>query len=279
MSEAPRGRHGASVDAARRALVAWVDAAGEQGRVFLQARIVRTAEGYALRHRDDAEVPARQLDGHRDPFTARRIAQTTSEGEHRPLKTAPNLRRGWTLEGLDAGGLWTALDYLYPACAVHWHAGREGTLEVTSWEATAARQSGIYASVRLLSPPATRRAVQACCADAVCLRRVEWPLADGEAPVVTDAGEAGGDARVPCPEACSLFISLARQLLQVEREPRVEVPGIGQVAVSEAEQLRELAQPEATRDRAREVREGEFEDPLNERRVRYLAARLGEEAA
>ena len=48
-----------------------------------------------------------------DPFAAREIAQTTGAGDHRPLKTAPNLRQGWALVDLDARALWTALDYLY----------------------------------------------------------------------------------------------------------------------------------------------------------------------
>jgi hypothetical protein len=278
MSEAPRGRHGATVPAARQALAEWVDGAGERGRVFLQLRLTREAEGYAIRHVDDRELLADALARDSDPFAARLIAQTTAAGEHRPLKTAPNLRRGWLLERLDAHALWIALDYLYPACATHWQAARQDTLEVTPWHDAAARQSGMYASVRLLPEEAAARAVRACCADTVCLRRVEWPLASGQHPVPADAGEPEGDARVPCPEACSLFVSLARQLLQVEREPRAAVTGLGQLGPGEIEQLRLLALAAAEGSQAG-VREGEFENPLNLRRLRYLAARLEEEEA
>jgi hypothetical protein len=277
MSEAPRGRHGGAVTEARAALCAWVDAAADRGRAFLQVHLSRTAGSYAIRHLEDAALPAEALERRSDPFAARLIAQTTSEGEHRPLKTAPNLRRGWLLAGLDARGLWTALDYLYPACAVHWHAGRAGRLAVTSWERTAGRQSGMYASVRLLSVDATRRAVHACCADAVCLRRVEWPVAEGGAPERPDLSPPPGDVTVPCPEACSLFISLARQLLVVEREPRVRTADGREMAESEAEQLLRLR--ERGEEGGERVREGEFDDPLNSRRVRYLMRRLEEEAA
>jgi len=278
MSEGLRGRHGASVNAARRALAEWVDAAGGGGRVFLQVRLTREAEGYAIRHAADSDLAARELARESDPFAARLIAQTTADGEHRPLKTAPNLRRGWLLEELDARALWVALDYLYPACATHWHAARQGTLEVTPWSDAAARQSGMYASVRLLPEAAAARAVRACCADTVCLRRVEWPLAGGQEPAPADATEPQGDARVPCPEACSLFVSLARQLLQVEREPRTAVAGLGVLGPGELEQLRLLAAAVAEGGQE-SVREGEFENPLNLRRLRYLAARLEEEAA
>lgn len=274
MPEAPRGRHGGSVAEAREALASWVDAAGGEGRTFLQVLLRRTPRGYALCHHEDAGAPAGQLERETDPHAARLIAQTTASGAHRPLKTAPNLRRGWLLEELDTPAMWTALDYLYPACAVHWHAGRMGTLEVTPWSDTAARQSGMYASVRLLPPAVAERAVRACCARAVCLREVEWPLSRGLQPATTGpADRQWGDARVPCPEACSLFISLARQLLQVEREPRTAVAGIGELSASESEQLRHLGQDDA--GGAQEgVREGEFENPLNLRRLRYLAARL-----
>ncbi|HEX2203530.1 MAG TPA: DR2241 family protein [Longimicrobium sp.] len=281
MSDAPelRGAHGAGVAEARRALLAWVDEAGPAGRVFLQVRLLATGEGrYEIRHRRDARRPPKSLEWVTgDPFFAREIAQTTNRGEHRPLKTAPNLRQGWALVDLDGRGLWTALDYLYPACAVHWHAGRTGTLRVTHWRETAGRQSGIYAPVKLLADDVVRNTVRACCADAVCLRRVAWEI-DADTPLaLAGEGPVEGDAAVPCPEACSMFVSLARQVLKIERTPRVEVPGLAPMAAAELEQVRAVvaAAAEGTLGAARE---GEFDDPANLRRVRYLAARFAEAA-
>ena len=129
MSDQPqvRGAHApGGVAEARRALVAWIDEAGEAGRVFLQARLRKTGDGaYDVRHHRDAHRSIQSLEWvSSDPFFAREIAQTTNRGEHRPLKTSPNLKQGWALVDLDAAGLWTALEYLYPAAAVHWHAGR-----------------------------------------------------------------------------------------------------------------------------------------------------------
>jgi 4Fe-4S iron-sulfur cluster binding domain/DR2241 stabilising domain len=276
-----RGSHAnGGVAGARRALVAWVDEAGDVGRVFLQARLRRAADGrYDVRHRRDVHRSLASLEWvSSDPFHAREIAQTTNRGAHRPLKTSPNLKQGWALVGLDAAGLWTALEYLYPAAAVHWHAGRAGALRVTHWRETAGRQSGIYSSVRLLQDGAVRNAVRACCADAVCLRRVAWQI-DAETPLApADEGPVAGDAPVPCPEACSMFISFARQVLKLERAPRRDVPGLVPLGADEVAQVREVIAAAANGTVAA-AREGEFEDPNNLRRIRYLAARLADASA
>lgn len=277
---ATRGMHApAGVAAARDALLAWVDGAGAEGRVFLQVLLRATGAGrYEARHARDAGRPLDALAVHADPFAAREIAQTTAAGEHRPLKTAPNLRGGWALVGLDGRGLWTALDYLYPACAAHWHAGRTGTLRPTHWRETAGRQSGIYSPVKLLPDEVVRNTVRACCGDAVCLRRVAWGI-DADTPLeLADEGPPAGDAPVPCPEACSVFVSFARKVLTLERQPRREVPGLAPMSAAELEQLREVVAAAAAGTLG-EVREGEFDAPTNPRRVRYLAARLAEAAA
>lgn len=279
MSDRPvdRGRHLPSpLSEARDHLTEWVDEAGPRGRQFLQAHLLRETDGcYRLRHVGDAAGDGAGLLHGRDPFAAREIAQTTDAGEHRPLKTAPNLKRGWSLDGLDARGLWTALDYLYPACAAHWYGARRATLRVTHWRETAARQSGMYSAVGLLSEAAVRNVVRACCGDAVCMREVAWGLGpDAPAPLATDLEEIlglevpeRGDARVPCPEACSMFVSLARNVLKVERAATAGAappaggvdPGGLRVALADAA--------------ARGVREGDFDDAGNARRVRYLAAK------
>lgn len=239
---------GGGMAAAREALLEWIGEAGR--RNFLQVEISCLGKDrYQVRHRDDSGFASQALDSSSDPCAARRIAQSDEKGEHRPLKTSPTLRRGWVLTGLDGSGLGTALDYLYPGCALHWHQGREGAVRTTSWRETAARQSGIHASVRLLEEGALRDAVEACCAPEVCLRAVQWGVEEGAPPVAGGEGEAGSQAEVPCPEACSMFISLARAVLAVERGER----GAG-------------ATPG-------EAREGDFGNPANRRRRRYLAAR------
>jgi len=274
-----RGAHAPGMIApARTALSTWVDAAGDAGRAFLQARIRATPSGYEIRHERDVGFPLDALEISADPFAARAIAQETDDGEHRPLKTSPNMRAGWALAGLDAAALWTALDYLYPACALHWYAGGAATLRVTHWRETALRQSGMYGAVKLLDDDAVRNAARACCADVVCLRRVAWEIDEGTAMEMAEEGEPPGEARVPCPEACSIFISFARQVLKVERAPRQPVPGLVPMGSDELRQLQALVVAAGNGTLGR-VREGEFDDPLNTRRIRYLAARLADAEA
>jgi len=272
-----RGSHApGGMTAAREALVAWVNEE-PAGRVFLQVRLLHMGDGrYEIRHVRDVRRSLESLETvTSDPYAAIGIGQTTNSGDHRPLKTSPNLRQGWALVHLDARALWTALDYLYPACALHWHAGRQSTLRVTHWSEVAARQTGMYGAVKLLPPAVVRNTVRACCGDEVCLRRVAWNV-DAETPLALPSeGEAEGE-RVPCPEACSMFISFARQVLVQERAPRLELPGLGRLAAEEIEQVRSVVTAAAA-GQSHLAREGEFGDPTNVRRMRYLALRLAEE--
>lgn len=283
MSDAPevRGAHAPrGMAEARAALVEWIDQAGDAGRTFLQVRLLRVGEGrYEIRHARDVHQSIPSLETVTpDPYAARFIAQMTHDGQHRPLKTAPNLRQGWALVDLDARALWTALDYLYPACALHWHAGRAGTLRPTHWRETAARQTGMYGAVKLLPPDVVRNTVRACCGDAVCLRRVAWEV-DADTPLdLPGEGEATGEALIPCPEACSMFVSFARKVLVLERAPRMELTGLGRLAVEEIEQVREIA-THAAAGTLGATREGEFSEGTNTRRMRYLALRMADEKA
>ena len=243
----------------REAFAAWVDGAGGEGRVFGQVLARRASGGFSLRHVDDAE--ASDLEVFEDPRAAREIAKLTEEGEYRPLKSSPNLRRGWKIEIPDARGLALAMNYLYPAGVVHWHLHREGELELTSFRANAARQSGIYKRIQSLTDEGAQDAVRACCEDAVCLKRTLWDV-DEETPLEMNRGEG----EIPCPEPCSIFISFARRVRLFEREER-DLDSAG-LSPSEREDLAALVEAAATGE-VRFAREAEFEEPLNERRMRY----------
>ena len=262
MSEAPaRPSAKQSVAAAsREAFAGWVDEAPE-GRIFGQVRVRSAGEGgYRLRHRDDAE--ATELEVHEEPRAAREIAKLTESGEYRPLKSSPNLRRGWELRVDGARGLAVAMHYLYPAAQAHWHLYREGELEVTSYRENAARQSGIYKRIQRLSDEGVQNAARACCEDAVCLKKTLWDV-DEETPLAMDRG----DGEIPCPEPCSVFVSFARRVRLFEREDRRDLDEIG-LSPSEKEDLAALIQAAST-GKVEYAREAEFEEPLNERRLRY----------
>ena len=245
--------------AAREAFSAWV-AGDPDGRVFGQV-LVRPAPagGYYLRHHADAEAVNLKL--YHDPRDAREIARLTEAGEHRPLKSSPNLRRGWELEVADARELAIAMNYLYPAGIAHWHLHREGGLEVTNYRENAARQSGIYKRIQRLSDEGVQNAARACCEDAVCLKKPLWDV-DTETPLEMDRG----DGEIPCPEPCSVFVSFARRVRLFEREEKRE--DASKLSASEREDLAALLEA-AGAGGIKYAREAEFEEPLNERRLRY----------
>ena len=246
--------------AAREAFASWVDEAGGEGRVFGQVRAAGTGEGYVLRHAEDARATG--LDVREDPRSAREISKTTEAGEYRPLKSSPNLRRGWELRVSGARDLAVTMNYLYPAGIVHWHLHREGRLQTTSYRENAARQSGIYKRVQRLSDEGVQDAARACCEEAVCLKKTLWDV-DGETPLAMDRGKG----EIPCPEPCSVFVSFARRVRLFEREKKRDLDAIG-LSPSEKEDLAALVDAAAT-GHVEFAREAEFEKPLNERRMRY----------
>ena len=250
--------------AAREAFAAWVEGDAE-GRTFGQVLVRAIAPaGYSLRHRDDAD--AANLEVHEDPRAAREIARLTESGEHRPLKSSPNLRRGWEIRVHDQKGLAVAMNYLYPAGVAHWYLRREGRLEITSFRENAARQSGIYKRIQRLSERGVHNAARACCEDAVCLKKTMWDV-DEKTPLAIDRGEG----EIPCPEPCSVFVSFARRVRLFEREEGdLDAAGL---SPSEREDLAALVEAAATGE-VGFAREAEFEKPLNERRMRYRSLTL-----
>jgi len=208
-----------------------------------------------------AEEESVDLAVHEAPRAAREIAKLTEEGEYRPLKSSPNLRRGWEIRVPGTGELAVAMNYLYPAGIVHWYLHREDRLEITNFRENAARQSGIYKRIQRLSDGGVRKAAWACCEDAVCLKQTLWDV-DGKTPLEMERGEG----EIPCPEPCSVFISFARRVRLFEREERdLDAAGL---SPSEKEDLAALVWAAATGE-VRFAREAEFEEPLNERRMRY----------
>ncbi len=251
--------------AAREALAAWVEAS--EGRVFGQVFIrPAPAGGYYLCHEADVGIVGLEL--HEDPRDAREIARLTEAGEHRPLKSTPNLRRGWELKVADERELSNAMNYLYPAGIGHWYLHREGKLEITNYRENAARQSGIYKRIQHLSNRGVQDAVRACCEDAVCLKKPLWDV-DEEVPLKMYRGEG----KIPCPEPCSVFVSFARRIRLFEREERREAVDAAGFSPSEKEDLAALVEAAAAGG-IEYAREAEFEKPLNERRLRYRSLTL-----
>ena len=248
--------------AARQAFAAWV-AEKPEGRIFAQVLVRQSPDGgFEIRHADNAATEAADLTVYENSREAREISKLTERGEYRPLKSSPNLRRGWLLRVANDKDLTTAMNYLYPAAIVHWHLEREGDLEVTSYRENAARQSGIYKRVQRLSDQGVQDAAKACCEDAVCLKKTLWDV-DADTPLAAERGRG----EIPCPEPCSIFVSFARRVRLFEREKKRDLDALG-LSPTEKQDLTALVEAAAT-GKVTLAREAEFEEPLNERRMRY----------
>ena len=210
----------------------------------------REGTGFVLAHRDDASL--HQLQTHRDAENAIEIAKYDDAGNYRPLKTAPNLRRGWRLELATIEELRRALDYFYPGRLALFAAWKSGHLKTTPLRETLDRQSGMYRVATKISDLQINDLVADFCrSDSGCLRTILWsrdrncviastklptekfdpaydqacnrrPASDARAshPPSWHSGAAGSEAAtVPllCQEACNLLVAECRKVVKGEK--------------------------------------------------------------
>jgi sirohydrochlorin cobaltochelatase len=203
----------------------------EGARAIGQIRIQPQSDGgYELRHLEDAD--REDLELHRGPEAARALSFFDQNGEYRPLKTAPTLRRGWRLILSDPSELRLSLDHLYPAMTALWLAHLEERLRPVPLRETLGRQTGMYAASKRLLDEEGQQTVATACAAANCLKRTLWPFAEGLPlaglpPEITTPDVRpvhGGGTEIPmlCHEACNLLVAACREV--VKKRERAAAP-------------------------------------------------------
>ncbi|WP_224447056.1 DR2241 family protein [Haloprofundus salilacus] len=270
---------------ARRAFLRWAERADDHGvperyealadgvtREWGQLCVTATVgdhgeRRYHLRHVADADADAdlSSLDVYAAPHEARSIVTYDEKGRYRPLKTAPTLRDGWAFPDLDGRSLVETVDVVYPATIPNWYREREGCLDVTHWDETAERQTGIYDIVDELDEEAVEWIAESCCVDSQCLKRRMWD-ADEETELDTDRG----DGVFPCREPCSLVVAAARKWTTLEREESRTYEF--ELTPSEKEQVEEIIDAVAE-GRTDEIREADVYEGANRYRARFLRAK------
>jgi sirohydrochlorin cobaltochelatase len=170
---------------------------------------IRPVEGgsFHVLHQDDLESDPAGLRCLPSPEDLRELIRLDREGNFRPLRAGPNLRRGWLLHAPDRPGLQLAFDYLYPAGLANWTLWRQDALPTTPWSETAERQTGRFRVVREIDDAAIQELAAQVCRPG-CLKRRLWHPA-------TQPVEAGPrEIPLVCPEACNFLVGKAREKLK-----------------------------------------------------------------
>jgi len=225
-----------------------------------QVQVRRLDHGFELRHRDDRQAAADALRS--VPVEGlRELAQFSEEGVFRPLKAAPNLRRGWVCCVPDARQLGRALEHLLPGAVADCHAARQANPPITNYREFTARQTGMYRNTAQLEDAGAVRVTVAVCHAGSCLKRRLWTV-----PTL-DADPADVKSVVPCLEPCAVLLEFARKAWRWGQSPPVSC----QLSEPEWETLQaSLRCALGETDRPTGHREADFDDPLNPRRVRYV---------
>lgn len=226
--------------------------------LLAQVLIRRAARGHELRHVEDrstAEGGLRLL----QLSEARSLAQNTASGAFRPLKSAPNLPRGWRLAVADDAELELALNQLYPGAIADWHAAQSAQPPITDYRAFTNRQTGMYRIAQMLSDAQAASVTKACCHRDFCLKRRMWTVA----ALAPDA--AGDKSLIPCLEPCAVLLEFARTAMRLEQEEKARLElGRGELGSLQAALETALLRPDP------DLREADFSALGNPRRLRLL---------
>jgi sirohydrochlorin cobaltochelatase len=199
--------------------------------------LIRKADNgeFVLCHRDDEMRSETQL--WRNPEEAANIAKYDDAGNYRPLKTAPNLRRGWSLRVPTLDDVRRALEHFYPGRLALFAVWDSGRLPTTPLRETLARQSGMYRIAAHISDEQLDRVIgNFCRSDGGCLRVILWER-DGQSTIAstrlpTEKFDPSMDQKlVPspatsptafipllCQEGCNLLVAECRKTVKSDPE-------------------------------------------------------------
>lgn len=248
---------------------AWEKFVAQLGSELLVAQVLvrRLPAGFELRHEADRAANAADL---RVVAVSdlRSLAQSTTTGAFRPLKSAPNLAKGWHAVPANEAALHDALDQLYPGAVADWFAAGTQSPPVTHYREFTERQTGMYRVTTMLTDAQAGAVIRACCDVGSCLKRRLWTVAGLE----SDAARA--KSLIPCLEPCAVLLEFARKAVRIEQEERTTLT----MAPSELESVIAALEAALERPDAAE-READFNAASNPRRLRLVLEKLRERLA
>jgi hypothetical protein len=228
--------------------------------VLAQVLVRRDTDTFPLQHVDDRDEE--QL---RDVLVAelRDIAQFTAAKQFRPLKSAPNLQRGWRFVARSVSELGFALDCLYPGAVADWFATQQPAPPVTHYREFTGRQTGMYRVTALLSDEQVAQVARAGCHRRFCLKQRIWTVEGLPAETISEK------SLVPCLEPCAVLLEFARTVARIEQKEKEAIA----MAPDEIETVR-AALDHAAEIARRDSREADFSAAENPRRVQWMLEKL-----
>ncbi len=209
-----------------------------------QVSIQRDAESFELCHVENRDTKKESLK--LTPESALRpLVDFTETKAFRPLKSAPNLQRGWRVIAANQEKLGFSLNTFYPNAIADWYAVNFCAAQPTDYREFTSRQTGMYRITTLLTDAQARPVIRACCHPKFCLKQRLWTV-EGLAP---DA--AAEKSFIPCLEPCAILLEFARKAMRLEQ------------ATTAGTAPKAEESPEASE----KIREADFENPRNPRRV------------
>ncbi len=195
-------------------LAGWLSSGeGVLGQIILRQK---SHHGWELRHEEDRDRPADELEAFRNPEDARELARFSDSGEYRYLKGGRDLRHGWRLELADLEAVRTAIDAFYPAILGMLAAGDR--LRIVPLRETLERQTGMYRFARTISDEGVEKIMDERCRR-LCLREVLWPIGE-EGEARERPKPEGGRLPLVCSEACNFLVADARKVAKAEFEAK-----------------------------------------------------------
>jgi sirohydrochlorin cobaltochelatase len=212
-------------------------------RIFAQVLLRRFENGFELRHvcdgdHDDENLrPISEID-------FRKVVDFTNDGAFRPLKSAPNLQTGWRFLTRDESQLERALNTIYPGAIADWFAVKSAKTAPTNYREFTNRQTGMYRITAMLSDAQAATMIRACCHQKFCLKQRLWTVAGLEADSPVEK------SLIPCLEPCAILLEFARKAMRLEQ-------GVE----------RNVATSENEPGEIKKIREADFDEPNNPRRI------------
>lgn len=200
------------------AFSAWLEQGGTRiGEVLISRR----DDGWELRHiADEGRSDLARREG---AAAAREIANIDAGGAYRPLKTAPNLRHGWSLIARSAEELRKLLEAFYPAMIGVWLARTAGQVAPVNLRETLGRQTGMYRVTSKITDEQAQALIGRVCEPRRgCLKTILWQIAPGVSirslPPEKFTPPAADSLPLFCHEACNLLVAQARKTVKGEAE-------------------------------------------------------------